>query len=372
MIVDSIMQKSFNINSASGNYSLAIAENLLHKILANTTKGTVVIIDRNILEYIKNYNIPHIIIDVAESAKDLVQIPHIIKELKTLHANRSTNIIAIGGGVIQDISCFVCSIYMRGLEWSYFPTTTLGMMDSCIGGKSSINVCGIKNLVGNFYPPQNLYIDPIFLGSLTNETILSGIFEAIKICYAKSYCNNNTFNNIYNLTKSYLKDGQHHHLVDIIYSSLMEKKWFIENDEFDKKERQLLNFGHTFGHAIESATSYAIQHGIAVGIGMLCAIQVSKTLGNEAGSNVNELQEIIASLLHTQYASIDTFRQMNIDAFMQAFKQDKKHFNNEYKLILPVHDSNFALQNIALKKSDGSDHIIKESILNTITFLENL
>ena len=188
--------------------------------------------------------------------------------MRELGANRATHLIAIGGGVIQDIVTFCASVYMRGLRWTYMPTTFLSMADSCIGGKSSINVMGYKNLVGNFYPPSQVLIDVDFVDTLDAEKVVGGLFEAAKICYARSYGEFAAYLAEHPASKMSL-DVAH----VVIVRALRTKKWFIEIDEFDKKERLLLNFGHTFGHAIEAGGDFSVPHGIAVGLGMLVAIK---------------------------------------------------------------------------------------------------
>ena len=137
---------------------------------------------------------------------------------------------------------------MRGIAWSYMPTTVLAMVDSCVGGKSSINVGPYKNLVGTFHPPKQIDIDPLLATTLASEQIAAGLIEAAKICFCRGPAS----------FAEYL--GQEpgvgmgtQALEHVILTSLLAKKHFIEIDEFDKKERLLLNFGHTFGHAIEGA-----------------------------------------------------------------------------------------------------------------------
>jgi len=182
------MQKSFKINSSSLAYDLIIGGNLQF-ILSNLDKNLIILVDEILLtkfpEVIKASSkiIP---IKAEESSKDLSNIPSIINKIKNFATKKGDILVGIGGGIIQDITCFIASIYMRGVDWIYFPTTYLGMCDSCIGGKSSINVGGIKNLVGNFYPPKQVIIDYSFIETLDQVQIDCGICEAMKICFAKN------------------------------------------------------------------------------------------------------------------------------------------------------------------------------------------
>ena len=121
-----------------------------------------------------------IFIEATEMEKSLDRAPALIERMRAGGVNRRTLLVAVGGGVIQDISAFVASVYMRGLTWSYVPTTVLAMVDSCIGGKSSINVGPYKNLVGTFHPPQQIHIDPALAETLPRDQFASGLIEAAK------------------------------------------------------------------------------------------------------------------------------------------------------------------------------------------------
>ena len=163
---------------------------------------------------------------------------------------------------------------MRGIKWNYIPTTFLGMTDSCLGGKSSINVSKYKNLIGNFHPPYQIEIIPEFIKTLPKVELFAGLAESAKICF----CRGDKFFNVYlSLSNYFLKKDLHNEdICNLLYHTLKIKKWFIEKDEFDKAERKLLNYGHTWGHALETATNFSIPHGLAVAIGMMASISFLK------------------------------------------------------------------------------------------------
>ena len=330
------MQKLFNVNSQKDNYSVYNGSSVIKNYLENISQDHVIICDKNLINFIPNLqnNQKIIIVEANELSKDLNNISPIILELKSFLLNRDGIIIAIGGGVIQDIACFVSSIYMRGVDWIYFPTTFLGMCDSCIGGKSSINVGGIKNLVGNFHPPKEIILDSIFLNSLSPDMINSGLCEAIKICFAST--DDEKLEECLNLADEYLLNKNTETLSKIFCLSLSVKKWFIEIDEFDKNERQLLNFGHTFGHAIEGACDYAIPHGIAVGIGMIWAIYISKNLEQDpCPLRLIKLKNIIEKIVFEDSNYKAQLQKLDIEKIMKKFISDKKHQINDYICILP-------------------------------------
>ena len=216
------MQESFDINSSLGAYKVTVGANIAS--LFQKKEDVVYIIDERIESYLKIEKNKIIKIFASEENKSLDCMPDYISQMRKIGVNRETHLIAIGGGVIQDIVTFLASIYMRGISWTYMPTTLLAMVDSCVGGKSSINVSQYKNLVGNFYPPTEISIDCNFVDSLDDDAIIAGLCEAAKICYAKSmqefalYLNDSK--SILNTTKEQTKK--------IVMRSLLNKKWFIE------------------------------------------------------------------------------------------------------------------------------------------------
>ncbi len=265
----------------------------------------------------------------SEDNKTLESASLILAKLHELGANKRTLIVAIGGGVIQDVATLVSSLYMRGLKWVYIPTTKMAQLDSCIGGKSSINLVGVKNIVGNIYPPSEIYIDKDFEKTLDNEAISAGYLEALKISYASG---REEFQNHLMVANHY------YNIPEIPFTTLCklvlnQKRRFVEEDEFDKGIRQLLNFGHTFGHALESATNYRIKHGVAIGVGMIMALKHPAAM---IGKDEDFLQQAIKRLL--SFAGVKSFSEIiEIDkkVFIRAFQKDKKHTHEDYCLILP-------------------------------------
>ena len=271
---------TFEIAASTGAYTVTIETGMVSGPpsgeLRSMLSAASVIADRFFFEPgLPSFAASHPIwIEATEYEKSLDRAPALIERMRAAGANRSTPLVAVGGGVIQDISAFVASVYMRGLSWSYVPTTVLAMVDSCIGGKSSINVGPYKNLVGTFHPPEHIYIDPALAESLPRDQFASGLIEAAKICFCRG---EDAFNSY--LACGPAVDMPTSQLRKLVETSLLAKKHFIEIDEFDKKERLLLNFGHTFGHAIEGASNYGIPHGIAVGIGILCSLAFQRGRG---------------------------------------------------------------------------------------------
>jgi len=220
----------------------------------------------------ENFNSENILqIDANEFSKNFDKIGKYISFLIERGLKRGNEIAAIGGGIIQDISGFVCSILYRGIIWDYYPTTLLAQCDSCIGGKTSINFLNCKNLIGNFNPPRKITISPEFLNTLQRDEIQSGIGEIIKVFFIDKRQTISQKALMYAIENSIVSKN-------LIKNSLNIKRRIIEVDEFDKGLRNIMNYGHTFGHAIESITNYRVPHGIAVGIGIAIANQLSEKI----------------------------------------------------------------------------------------------
>ena len=353
------MSELFSINSSINSYSVEIGKDQYIKKLNNLeSNNTLIICDSFIFHNykIKDTKLNYIKIDSDETTKDLNNISQIILQIKEFNINRNGLLIGIGGGVIQDITCFIASIYMRGIKWIYLPTTFLGMCDSCIGGKSSINVENNKNLVGNFYPAESIIIDSAFCNTLPARDIDSGLFEAIKILYAYNI-KDELLERELNIFK--LKNIKQN-LQNIIEYTLKAKKWFIEIDELDKKERQLLNFGHCFGHAIESASNYVIPHGISVGLGMLWSLNLSEIkYPNLQKKDTISLRELIIEILERNKNFLENLVSLNSNEILRYFKNDKKHSFSEYAVI--VTNSNKKLEKKMFHKDQNFENYFHDS-----------
>jgi 3-dehydroquinate synthase len=323
------------ITASTGSYSVEIESNAFLRSLSSLNHSSI-IADEFFRTTIAPATPKAIFIEALETNKSLDASPALIEQLRKAGANRQTHLVAVGGGIIQDVSAFIASVYMRGLDWSYVPTTILAMVDSCIGGKSSINVGPYKNLVGTFHPPQRILIDPALAQTLPADQRASGLIEAAKICFCRgvdetgqdSFARHVSYHPSPNMTTESLQQ--------VILNSLLAKKWFIEIDEFDKKERLLLNFGHTFGHAMEGASHYAIPHGIAVGLGVLCALNFQRQRGVDysAAPRVAQLEQHLHHMVHALPDLIQHLQSLSLDEILERMASDKKHTATHYSLIL--------------------------------------
>lgn len=365
------MHESFDVSTSDGSYSVTVGRNVLAQL--ESSNQVVFLIDAYFAQRLARHKDRTICIPALEASKNLNYISTVIEKMRALEVNRGTHMYAIGGGVIQDVATFVSSIYMRGLSWTYCPSTLLGMADSCIGGKSSINVGGYKNLVGNIYPPTAVFVDVDFCETLKPQDVVGGLVEAVKICYARDH---QTFHQYLALNAQFPMTKESS--IAVINLALLAKKWFIEIDEFDKSERLLLNFGHTFGHALEAATNFALAHGVAVGLGILVAIEYSNInlmLDKRGLVLTQQLRNYLNQLLSPlRLDLLNIVSAIDLKKVMEKFDSDKKHSHTDYRMVVPV--ANGGLSLISSTKDQGSKDLILSAyrqafLLNGYTNINN-
>jgi 3-dehydroquinate synthase len=263
-------------------------------------------------------------IEAYEKQKSYEGLIPIINKLIKGGFRKNHRLISIGGGITQDITSFTASMMYRGVDWVFFPTTLLAQGDSCIGSKTSINFGEYKNQLGGFYPPKKIFIDLYFLDTLSKSDLLSGFGEMshyFVVAGEKEF-------------KEYKKDFENAFtnktiLAKMVSNSLNIKKRYIEIDEFDQKERQVFNYGHSFGHAIESLTNYAVPHGIAVSFGMDMANYISAKKKYIPMKIRYEIRELLEKIWY-EY----DIKNLNVEKFTSALSKDKKNVGNELRLIL--------------------------------------
>jgi 3-dehydroquinate synthase len=321
---------SLSIKSSIRNYEVFFIQSIIESLETELKSYDVIFIDRNVFihltkdvqQLITTNN--HILIDATEKLKSYTALTSIIEELIENGFRKNNRLFAIGGGITQDITAFIASIMYRGVEWLFFPTTLLAQADSCIGGKTSINIGKYKNQLGNYYPPRKIFIVPEFVKTLPEIDFKSGMGEILHF-YLVSGKDDFAFY-LQHYDKAFLDQKT---LLKLVKRNLEIKKGFIERDEFDSGERQLLNYGHSFGHAIESLTNYKIPHGIAVSYGMDMANFISVKLGFIK----NDIRKRVKSQLEKIWEGT-SIKNIDVKAFEKALSRDKKNIGNTYQLIL--------------------------------------
>ncbi len=338
------MNQPISIMSESGPYQVSFGDSQISALVDGLQAPVHVLIDDKVQDLHKDFlkSVTKagccVSIRAEERSKSLETLPTIVEELARQGIRRNHILIAIGGGIIQDITAFLASCLLRGLDWVFIPTTLLAQADSCIGSKSSINCGSVKNLLGTFRPPRKIAIAPRFLSTLSNIELMSGLGEIIKVCAIDGP---DTFSEFKTKYPEVLRD--HELLQEFIFRALSIKKQFIELDEFDRGIRNIFNYGHSFGHAIEAATEFRIPHGIAVSIGMDMAnfVAMEKKLCPPA------FFEDMHSTLRQNY---EPFLGETIDfkRFNEAISKDKKNEGKgQLTLILPDTGGNISKMKIA-------------------------
>ncbi len=270
------------------------------------------------------YDVKKMVLKPGEETKSFNTLPKIYNEFLDFKLTRSDLIITLGGGVIGDLGGFAASTFLRGIDFIQVPTSLLAQVDSSVGGKVAVDLDRGKNLVGSFYHPKVVLIDPDVLSTLKDKFFKDGMAEVIKYGCIKD------LDFFYRLKEFKSKDEVLDNIEDIIYTCCNIKRIVVENDEKDKGERMLLNFGHTLGHAIESYYNFnKYTHGEAVGIGMYKIIKMSEEKGITPKGCADEIKDILI-----QYSLPYDIDIENLDEILETISLDKKNINNVLKIVL--------------------------------------
>ena len=260
----------------------------------------------------------------GEKSKTFPTVETLSNQMVEKGFDRDSCVIALGGGVVNDLAGFVSSIYMRGIPVIQIPTTLLAMIDSSIGGKTGVNLNSGKNLIGTFHQPLAVFIDPYFLKTLPIKQIRNGLAEAIKYGIIRS---RTLFNFIDKNLEKILKLDQKI-LKRLIENCVKIKTEIVEKDEKEKGIRQILNYGHTFGHAMEKQSNYTLLHGFAISLGMVLAnrIAVEKNILKQHDS------DCIKNLLKKTGLPVYTMHKPTL----KDVQNDKKKHEKSINFILPT------------------------------------
>jgi 3-dehydroquinate synthase len=287
-------------------------------------QNVVAIIDKNVFDlyqyFSKNYKC--IIIDANEKNKTLETVENIIAQLVSLQADRATFIVGIGGGITCDIAGFVASVYMRGLQFGFVATSLLSQVDASVGGKNGVNFNGLKNMIGVFKQPEFVICDTKMLATLHQNEFISGLGEIVKMALIKDA---EMFELIENNTNTILK-RDNTILQQLILKSIQHKADIVQRDEFEREERMILNFGHTFAHAIELNCN--ILHGFAVSIGIMFALKISQYFGFISLVEIDRIKTVFSNLNLPLSIDIDN------EILFKTILNDKKKNADEIKFVM--------------------------------------
>lgn len=316
-----------NIRSKLYDYTVGFPERF-EDALAEIHGSAVYVIDSNVYRLYKERFIDVCeerlyLMEAVENKKNMDTVMDIILFLKEAGVRKDWKILCFGGGITQDVTTIAANLFLRNIDWYFFPTTLLSMCDSCIGGKCGINLGQYKNQIGVFYPPKKIFIDVSFIDTLTENDYLNGWGELLKF----SLTDGTDMYEKLEREESYVPCKN---ISDYIYQGLMIKKKIIEADEFELDLRRVLNYGHTFGHALEAYTHNAVAHGVAV----IWGIDIANYLAVSAGLISVDVYQRIKQLIK------DNFLKKEIcigepDRLFEIIRMDKKVKGNTLNFALP-------------------------------------
>jgi 3-dehydroquinate synthase len=275
----------------------------------------------------EHYQIEIEYITSGEESKSLAYCQTLFTALARMPAHRNVTIIALGGGVVGDLAGFVSACWMRGVSWIQIPTSLLAMVDASVGGKTAINLAEGKNLVGAFHQPRAVIIDVDTLHTLPTRQFNSGLSEVVKYAAISDV----PFFTWIESHADELRTRNAEALSYVIAQCCQRKAQMVARDEFETGERALLNFGHTFGHALERLNELAdLTHGEAVAIGMVLAARLSEQLGMSTREHTTRL----INLLRQLQLPVEVPEKIPSVSLLQYMRRDKKNTNEKLRLIL--------------------------------------
>ncbi len=337
--------QEIKFKNKSTKYSVFIGKNTLNllpkkiNLLCPKTEKIALIFDTNVprkfekrlKKKLKNYKLFFLYFKASEKSKSINTIEKYINFLLAKNFNRSDLIISVGGGISGDVTGFIASIYKRGVNFMNIPTTLLAQVDSSIGGKTGVNSSKGKNLIGSFFQPKLVIIDTLFLDSLPKKEMICGYAEILKHSIIKD---KKFFNWLKKNTKSILQKNSNE-LIYAIKKSCQIKMYFVNKDVNEKNLRMILNFGHTFAHAIEIKKKFSknITHGEAVLIGMILATKLSCARGL-CGKNTLKLITEIYEENNLHYILNKFSGKRDLMSLIPFLKNDKKNNDKKINFIL--------------------------------------
>lgn len=285
-----------------------------------------------------NHRAPLVIIPAGDNHKTFDSLTRIISAALHAGLDRSSVFLAVGGGMVCDIAACAASLYMRGVDCVLVPTSLLAMVDAAIGGKTAVNVCGVKNAAGTFYHARSVHIFTDALNSLPEQEYRSGLAEVLKTALLYD----NGLRLLLEKNHAAIDRRDARILLQIIRMSVQTKAGVVSRDVTDKGERRCLNFGHTFAHALESLCDFSILHGDAVGWGMVRALRLGVTLGITDTAYAEYAVNLIGSYgfcTQSVYPAAAALNHRTIKhRLVEYMRNDKKNSNSAITVILQRHD----------------------------------
>ena len=301
----------------------------------------IIITDNNVKKYylksftnrfsFNNIKFDYYCILAGEKSKSFGTLESLANKIIKKGINRNDIIYALGGGVVGDLAGFLSSILLRGIKFIQIPTTLLSQVDSSVGGKTAINTKLGKNLVGTFFQPSAVFIDPNTLITLPKKEFLAGYSEVVKY----SIINDKLFFNWLNKNSKGTLNLVSKNIIKIITTCIKKKAKIVKLDVKEKRTRMLLNLGHTFAHALENELSYKVRHGEAVAVGMLMAMKLSQKLGYATKKDYFLLEGHLKNFkLPIKLQELSNKKKWQIKSIINKMQTDKKSYKGDIQFIL--------------------------------------
>jgi len=358
--------KTLHVALDERSYPIYIGRDLLAQpeLLTQHIKGKEVFVVTNetvaplylqsVLDALQSYQCESVVLPDGEQFKTLDVLNQVFDQLLTVHFSRQVTLIALGGGVIGDMTGFAAACYQRGVPFIQIPTTLLSQVDSSVGGKTAVNHALGKNMIGAFYQPQCVIADTNTLNTLDDRQLASGIAEVIKY----GLINDLEFFEWLEVNMAALKEREPTALAEAVERSCLDKAKMVADDELEHGVRALLNLGHTFGHAIETGMGYGNWlHGEAIACGMVMAADLSQRLGWITTQDVDRIK----ALLVAADLPVTTPDGMSSEQFMSLMSVDKKVKDGVIRLVL--------LQGIG--QAVMSDNYSKDKLAETLELFQH-
>lgn len=273
-------------------------------------------------------SVPRLVIEAKEENKGISKVLEIVEFLEEQRASKTSMLFVVGGGIIQDLGAVAAYLYKRGIPWTFIPTTLLAQGDSGIGGKTALNHKKTKNLLALFSAPRRVVIMPEFLDTLPMDDVLSGMGEVFRLHLTGGHHFLDAFEREFPLFQGGSKDA----LRKLIVAALSVKRAVVELDEFEVDLRRSMNFGHSFGHALEALVDFRIPHGVAVTIGAMVENEISMRRGMLPADQRDRLLRAAVPLVPE--ASRRELAALKLDGILDLLRRDKKTEGNALKLVV--------------------------------------
>jgi 3-dehydroquinate synthase len=270
--------------------------------------------------------IPTHVVEATEEAKEIQTVLNIVDFLESEQATKTSMLYVVGGGILQDLGAFAGAMYKRGLPWTFIPTTLLAQSDSSVGGKTALNHKRTKNLLALFSAPRRVIIDTGFLATLPQKDILSGAGEILRLCITGG----KSFLDVFAKELPAFLQGDTEATSRLIATSLSAKRAVVEFDEFELDLRRSMNYGHSFGHALEALTKFDIPHGVGVAIGILVENEIAYKRGMLPRQERDQIIALGRQIIPEQ--SLQIFSNTSLDGILDLLRRDKKTQGSVLKL----------------------------------------